>query len=140
MADYDGPDRRSLHIEHIADCMDEALDQRLPHTESALIAHANAKTAEVLAAVNTLNAKIDGVLEASRQETARQIKVLRDEAFPDGPLYRHKDFHDGRIRQAERDDKIRTDLTAWAWKGVLTVVGAMLLLGFIEWFKRELNK
>ena len=138
--DYKGPERRALKLEDIAVAVDEALDERLPTTESILIAHINAKNAELAAAITTLSIKVDSALQAARLDTERQIKALRDEAFPDGPLYRHKDFHDGRIKQAEKEDRIKADLLSWAIKGGLGLVGAMVLLGFIEWLKREITK
>ena len=138
--DYTGPERRALRLEDIADTIDEALHERLPATESALISHINQKNAELATSITALSLRMDSVLEAAQQDTSRQIKAMRDEAFPDGPLYRHKDFHDGRIKQAEREDRIKTDLYSWLLRGGLSLLLAMLLLGFVEWLKRELSK
>lgn len=128
-----GRDRRSIPRHEIADMVSEEIAGQLADHESRLIQHINAKTLEVVS-------KIDVLLQAATLHTDREIKKVVDQAFPEGPLYRHRDFHDGRIKQAERDDKIKTDVYSWFIKGGMTLLGAMLLLGFVEWFKRELTK
>ena len=111
----------------------EEMNNQLAHIENRLINHMNIKTLEIVT-------RIDTMLQSATAHTDREIKKVVNEAFPDGPLYRHKDFHDGRIKQAEREDKIKTDVYAWLVKGGFALIGAMLLLGFVEWFKRELIK
>ncbi len=121
----------------VADMVAEEMNNQLSHVETRMIHHVNTKTLEIVT-------KIDAMLQAATEHTDREIKRVIDEAFPEGPLYRHKDFHDGRIKQAareaEREEKIKTDLYSWVIKGALMTVGGMILLGFFEWLKRELNK
>lgn len=135
--EYTGPERRVLNPAQVADMVAEELDHRLAETESRLIQHFNAKCLEISTALMT---KMDSVANHAVVHTDAEIRKLRDEAFPEGPLYRHKDFHDGRIKQAQRDDQIKTDLYSWLLRGAIGLVGAMVLLGFIEWLKREMNK
>lgn len=134
---YEGPERRVAHRHQVADMVAEEMGEQLSELENRLVRHINAKSLEIIA-------KIDSTLTACTQHTDREIKRLTDEAFPAGPLYRHRDFHVGRIEQAKREadrgEKIKTDLYSWAIRGALMTIGGMILLGFLEWLKRELNK
>lgn len=134
---YEGPERRVAHRHQVADMVVEEMGKQLSELENRLIRHINAKSLEVIS-------KIDSLLQSATRHTDREIARVVEEAFPPGPLYRHRDFHDGRIKKAERDaergEKIKTDLYSWAIKGALLTIGGMILLGFFEWFKRELNK
>lgn len=134
---YEGPERRVAHRRQVADMAAEEMGKQLSELENRLVRHINAKSLEVIT-------KIDSLLQSATDHTDREIARVVEEAFPPGPLYRHRDFHVWRIeqakREADRDEKIKTDLYSWAIRGALMTIGGMILLGFLEWLKRELNK
>jgi hypothetical protein len=114
----------------VADMVAEELDERLAQTETKLINHMNLKMGQFeLSVTSSLKTIVEEAID-------KHI----DDAFPDGPLHRHKDHHQKLIDNAESGKKIKLDLQIWAARGVLLFIFSLLLLGGKEWLLRELAK
>ena len=131
MSEYQGPERRrpSTRAE-IADMVAEGLDERLAQMETNFYNHVNLKVGQLEL---SLTSNIKQIVEDA-------IDKHIDDAFPDGPLHRHKDHHQKLIDNAESGKKIKLDLQIWAARGVLLFIFSLLLLGGKEWLLRELAK
>lgn len=128
---YTGPERRHLPTRaEVADMVAEELDDRLAQTETNLMNHMNHKMGQFELSV----------IASLKQVVEEAIDKHIDDAFPDGPLHRHKDHHQRLIENAESGKKIRLDLQIWALRGLIAFVGFLLFIGAKEWLLRELAK
>lgn len=131
MSDYTGAERRHTPPRAvIADMVSEEMDRLLAQTETNLMNHMNQKMGQFELSV------ISSIKKVVEEAIDKHI----DDAFPDGPLHRHKDHHQRLIDNAESGRKIRLDLQIWALRGVIAFVGVLLFLGAKEWLIRELAK
>lgn len=62
-----------------------------------------------------------------------------NEAFPEGPLHKHKEYHENKIDSAETAKKIKTDLIGWAVKGVVTIMLALMGWGALDYLGKALK-
>lgn len=131
MSDYTGAERRHTPPRAvIADMVSEEMDRLLAQTETNLMNHMNQKMGQFELSV------ISSIKKVVEEAIDKHI----DDAFPDGPLHRHKDHHQRLIDNAESGRKIRLDLQIWALRGAIAFVGVLLFLGAKEWLIRELAK
>jgi len=127
---YQGPERRAISRHEVADMVAEELDVRLASFETNLMNHINVKFSQF--ELSTTSKLTQAVNEA--------IDKHIDDAFPSGPLHRHKDHHQRLIESAESGKKIKLDVQIWLIRGAITFVGLLLFLGAKEWLLRELAK
>ena len=116
--DFDGAERRALTPDRVALMIEEALEERISKMESRMLAHMDLKFGQF-------------------------HKLFTDhveEAFPPGPLLKHRMDHEGRIRAAATREKIRDDLWAWGIKGAVGLMLFLFAMGALEWIKREISK
>ncbi len=104
----------------------EELDIRLATTETNLINHINMRMGQLDL---SLSSKI-----------TEAIGKHVEEAFPPGPLHKHKEQHQRHIDAAANSKRIWMDIQLWAIRGVLVFVAGLLFLGGKEWLLRELAK
>jgi hypothetical protein len=131
VSDYTGAERRHTPPRAvIADMVSEEMDRLLAQTETNLMNHMNQKMGQFELSV------ISSIKKVVEEAIDKHI----DDAFPDGPLHRHKDHHQRLIDNAESGRKIRLDLQIWALRGAIAFVGVLLFLGAKEWLIRELAK
>ena len=127
---YDGPERRTVSKYEVADMVAEELDTRLAETETNLINHINVKMGQFEV---SMASKITEIVNSA-------IDKHIEEAFPPGPLHKHKDQHQKYIDAAGFWKKVVQDLQMWALRGILLFFFGILLLGAKEWLVRELAK
>lgn len=108
----------------------EELDERLAQMETNFYNHVNLKVGQLEL---SLTSSIKQIVEDA-------IDKHIDDAFPDGPLHRHKDHHQKLIDNAESGKRIRLDIQIWLIRGAIGFVGLLLFLGAKEWLLRELAK
>lgn len=119
----------------------ESVNERIAETETRIINHVNHSNAQFQLAFNTSIAKsLEDMQKSINQHIDNSVNKLVKDAFPEGPIYKHKEFHESRIKNAENSDKIRTDLMSWAFKGVIGLVIFLIGIGALEWLKREMSK
>lgn len=61
------------------------------------------------------------------------------ETFPEGPLHKHKEYHESKIDSAETAKKIKTDLIGWAVKGILTIIITLVGWGALDYLGKALK-
>lgn len=114
----------------VADMVAEELDIRLASFETNLMNHINVKFGQF--ELSTTSKLTQAVNEA--------IDKHIEDAFPPGPLHRHKEQHQKHIDAAANTKRIWLDVQLWAIRGVLAFVLLLLGLGAKEWMLRELGK
>lgn len=114
----------------IADMVAEELDVRLAAMETNLINHINIKMGQFEVSMTSKMTQI--VNEA--------IDRHIDDAFPPGPLHKHKEQHQKHIDAAANSKRIWQDVQLWAVRGIILFVLGLLALGAKEWLLRELAK
>lgn len=130
MSDHNGPERRSVSRHEVADMVAEELDARLSTTESNLINHINIKMGQF---EMSMTSKMTEIVNDA-------IDKHIDDAFPPGPLHKHKEQHQKHIDAAENGKKIKLDIQIWAIRGGLGILFLLVGLGAKEWLLRELAK
>lgn len=115
---YCGPERRaSISLDRVALLIEEAVDERIAKMEDKLMLHINQRTSDI--------------------HVMMQTHI--SEAFPHGPLHKHREYHQGKIESAELAGKIKSDILGWVAKGVLAFVMGLLFLGAKDWMQKELG-
>lgn len=129
-APYRGPERRIISRHEVADMVAEELDVRLAAFETNLMNHINVKFGQF--ELSTTSKLTQAVNEA--------IDKHIDDAFPPGPLHKHKEQHQKHIDAAEAGKKIKMDIQIWAIRGIIIFFLALVGIGAKEWLLRELGK
>lgn len=127
---YTGPERRSVSRHEIADMVAEEIDERFASFETKLLQHLNVKFGQFEL---SMGQKITQAVDAG-------ISKHVEEAFPPGPLHKHKEQHQKHIDAAANSRRIWQDIQLWAARGIILFIGGLLFLGGKEWLVRELAK
>lgn len=64
---------------------------------------------------------------------------FQEDAFPPGPLHKHKEYHESKIDSAETAKKIKNDLIGWAVKGIVTIMLALMGWGALDYLGKALK-
>jgi hypothetical protein len=119
----------------------ESVDERVAQAEDRIINHVNQANAQAQASMTlALTRAMDDIKQSMHAHVDSKIADLTHSAFPEGPIYKHREFHESRIRNAENNERIKGDLMSWAFKGVIGLFLILVGSGALEWLKRELSK
>lgn len=127
---YNGPERRVVSRHEIADMVAEEIDVKFASFETNLLQHLNTKFGQFELSMG------NKITQAVNEAITKHV----DEAFPPGPLHKHKEQHQKHIDAAANTRRIIQDIQLWAVRGVVTAMFVLLLLGAKEWWARELAK
>lgn len=101
---YNGPERRVVSRHEIADMVAEEIDVRFAAFETNLLQHLNVKFGQFEL---SMGKKITQAVDAG-------ISKHIDEAFPPGPLHKHKEQHQKHIDAPTSPVPSPADVERWA--------------------------
>ena len=120
--DWDGQERRAPSQDTIIRLVHESIDEIV--------------TPRLEAIQDSVNNKIDAALEDFKVI----LKGHVDETFPDGPLIKHREYHENKVKAAKTTEQLKADLVGWVIKGGIAVFFLLISVGAMEILKRELAK
>jgi hypothetical protein len=99
----------------------------------------------------TVNDIVTPQLTAIRDEVSEKLDtaladfraILKghvDETFPEGPLVKHREYHENKVKAAKSAEQLKSELVGWIIKGGIAIFFVLVTTGAIEVLKRELAK
>ena len=121
-SDWDGNERRAPSQDTIIRLVHESVNEIV--------------TPQLTAIRDEVGEKLDTALEDFR----KILKGHVDETFPEGPLVKHKEYHENKVKAAKSAEQLKADLFGWVIKGGIAIFFVLVTTGAIEVLKRELAK
>jgi len=131
--DWDGQDRRAPSNDTIIKLVHETINDIVTPRLDDIQESVNSRVENLQASVTT---KIDTALV----EFKEILKGHVTETFPEGPLLKHKEYHENKVKAAKTAEQLKADLMGWVIKGGIAVIFLLISVGAIEMLKRELAK